>query len=376
MSYRKKTKSRLPEQVEKHLARIRAQGSLSLPELDALLAALEPERFQDQNLSVIAALATIPLNHKAAEPAPGEAAESDRDDSPYLPFGGRVSRRYLKDILRFPTMTREDEVRHARRMEFVTARLMAAEFETRSERLHRRREFEAVRSEFVQRNLHLVVSHAYAYRTYGVPLDDLVQEGNTALIRACEKFDWRHEVRFKTYVAYWIRQAIERYLASQKGAVRVPHHLQQRFRRLKREGRLPRHRDQDMTVNQVAEAFEISRETASHLLESSRTAFSLEQEMTPEGDTYRDFLLEDWQPEDGEARNRLRERLGNLMHDLDDRERTVLSMRFGLSGKESVTLEEVGKTLHLSRERSRQIQQRALSKLRRAAEEQHLSDYL
>ena len=233
-----------------------------------------------------------------------------------------------------------------------------------------------MREEFVERNLHLVVSHAYAYRTYSVPLDDLIQEGNAALIRACEKFDWRHEVRFKTYVAYWIRQAIERYLASVKGAVRVPHHLQQKFRRLKREGKLPKNRDHDLSVDQIAGAFEMGRDAAGHLLEASRPSFSIDQEVTSEGDTYRDFLWEDWEPSDSEQLGRLRDRILHLMEDLDEREKTVLNMRFGLDGGDVATLEQVGRHLELSRERSRQIQQRALGKLRQAAEEERLKDYL
>jgi RNA polymerase sigma factor (sigma-70 family) len=293
-----------------------------------------------------------------------------------LPTGGRISIQYIREIEHFPPMSREEEVVFARRMEFTAARLEAAEFDTPRMQAARRREYQQVRAAFIERSLHLVVSDAYSYRTYGVPLDDLIQEGNTALMRAVEKFDWRHAVRFRTYVSYWIRQAIERYLAAQKGAVRVPHHLQQKFRRLKREGRLPRHKDQELTMNQVAQAFEISPDLAGRLLQSSRPAFSLDQEVGPEGDTYRDFLLLHWEPSDQDRSQRLSHRLSDLLSSLDEREQTVLRMRFGLDGTESCTLEEVGRRLSLSRERSRQIQQKALRKLRRCADEHHLKDYL
>ena len=363
----RQSQSGLPPETRERLTEIQAKNCIADDDLDFLLASLTPEHFEDQLEQLIAGIGKVPM-----KPAP----ITRKDEHVSLPSGGKISRRYLKDIQSYATMTKAEEQSFARRMEFASARIDAAEFEESSIRLARRAEYSRIRAVFVERNLHLVVSEAYAYRTYGVPLDDLIQEGNTALMRAVEKFDWRHGVRFRTYVSYWIRQAIERYLAAQKGAVRVPHHLQQKFRRLKREGKLPRGADQDLTVDQLADAFDVSRDLAGHLLESTRPSFSLDQTVSKEGDSYRDFLTFDWEPLDRDREHGLQHRLRDLMTQLDERERTVLRMRFGLDGTGTATLEEVGRALELSRERSRQIQQKALSKLLKSARSSHLDDYL
>lgn len=363
----------LPPELCEELNRIRQRPAspddpgISERELDNMLAVLDPEQFEHQLQALIVELGPLRLHSSRRR----DVARKN----PGLPSGG-ISRAYLKDVAHFSTMTRHEETVYARRMEFVTARLEAAEFQSRGVRSARRAEYLRVRGDFVARSLHLVVSEAYSYRTYGVPMDDLIQEGNTALMRAVEKFDWRHQVRFRTYVSYWIRQAIERYLAAQKGAVRVPHHLQQKFRRLKREGQLPHGTDEDISARQMAEAFEITPQLAAHLLESSRPSFSLDQELTKEGETYRDFLVTDWEPMEIDQDSRLQSRIRHLLGDLDEREQTVLRMRFGLDGARVSTLEEVGVHLSLSRERSRQIQQKALAKLLKSAKDKHLEDFL
>jgi RNA polymerase sigma factor (sigma-70 family) len=361
----------LPAEIRAGSKEARARRPLRLEQLDRLLDRLDPEQFESGLEGLIVRLDGRPLECAAIAES---GAKMPRLKS--LPFSRSISKTYLQELEKYPLMTREVEARYARRMEFVTARLAAAEFDTEAARRRRLAEYEAVRADFVERNLYLVVSHAYAYRTYGVPLDDLVQEGNTALIRAVEKFDWRHGVRFRTYVAYWIRQAIERHLAALKGVVRVPHHLQQKFRRLKREGKLPADSEREPTVDEMARGFEIGHDAAARLLEASRPSFSIDQEVSREGDRYRDFLVENWEPRESDAELRLKNRLSRLLGDLDEREKIVLRMRFGLDGRRAATLEEVGKVLHLSRERSRQIQQRALSKLRRSAESAQLEDFL
>lgn len=360
----------VPQAIRGKLDEIRAHGAITIEELDAVLASLHVERYDDELQQLIIALDRLPIRFESFARSSGE------EYLHALPGGGRISRRYLKEIDRYPTMTREDEERAAKRIEFAIARMEAAEFHPQAVYAARRDELQRLRDEFVERNLHIVVSEVYAYRTYNVPLDDLVQEGNAALMHAAEKFDWRHGVRFRTYVAYWIKQAVERHLAAQKGAVRVPHHLQQRLRRLKREGKLPNGIDSGATLDQIAKAFEVNRDQAGHLVESSRPSFSLDQEIGGEGDSFRDLLVQEWEPSDSDRKGVLKNRIRHLLADLDDRERLVLRMRFGLDGRPARTLEQVGHELHLSRERSRQIQQRALSKLRRTATVAHLEDEL
>ncbi len=147
----------------------------------------------------------------------------------------------------------------------------------------------------------------------------------------------------------------------------MPHHLQQKLRRLKRQGRLPEGFGPSTSVADVAQAFEFDREHAGRLVESSRVSLSLEQEADDGGERFRDLLATDWEPTDSEREGSLRNRISHLLADLDEREKAVLRMRFGLDGDAEQTLEEIGTRLHLSRERSRQIQQQALVKLRRAA---------
>ena len=346
---------------------IRRRGGFTTAELDHLLADLRPDQSVELD-QLLVALVGVRLEPDPIPIIPRKQRRSSLG-------GGKVSARYLKEVQRYPKMDRETEIRFARRMEFAQLRLDISAGQP-TEHAACRAEYGQIRAEFVERNLHLVVSHAYGYRTYGVPLDDLVQEGNAALMRAVEKFDWRHGVRFRTYVAYWIRQAIERFLATVKGAVRVPHHLQQKFRKLKREGKLPRHRDHELTTDQVAGAFEMDRDAARHFLEASRPSFSIDQTVNGEGDTFRDFLIEHWEPEESDRSDQLRLRLHEAMDALDERERLVIALRFGLTGEEPKTLEQIGKALGLSRERSRQIQHEALHKLRESAVESPLVDYL
>ena len=357
----------LSQELQDKLDELRIRGSFGCNDMDGLLAGLHAECFDGELQELVVALDTLPLVRE-----PGSTSSSETPHG--LPGAGRISRRYLKELESYPVMTREEEVAFAKRLELARARLEAAEFRPPGVFAARRTEYQRLFNEFVERNLHIVVSEVYGYRTYAVPLDDLIQEGNAALMHATEKFDWRHGVRFRTYVAWWIKQAVERHMAAQKGAVRVPHHLQQKLRRLKRQGKLPGGFEGGESLDQVAKAFEVDRDQAGHLVESSRVSFSLDQEIDEDGGAFRDLLVEDWEPKDSERGSVLENRVRHLLSDLDEREQTELRLRFGLDGRQARTLEEVGSELHLSRERSRQIQQRALGKLRATAQRTRLKD--
>ncbi|MFO0984729.1 MAG: RNA polymerase sigma factor RpoD/SigA [Planctomycetota bacterium] len=225
-----------------------------------------------------------------------------------------------------------------------------------------------IRAEFVERNLHLVVGLAISYRTYGVPIPDLIQEGNAALIRAVEKFDWRKNVRFQTYATFWIRQAVERAIAFNRGIVRVPNYLQQKMRRLRREGVIPR-RDGEVTLREMSAAFEVKPEVAGHLLETERGHFSLDVSLDENGESFASFLSDESherQLNDLEF-PMLRNRLNEVLETLTRQERQILELRYGLGGSDPLTLEEVGKLMKVSRERIRQLQVRAIRKLQRPA---------
>ncbi|MEW6745894.1 MAG: sigma-70 family RNA polymerase sigma factor [Planctomycetota bacterium] len=314
---------------------------------------------------------------------------------------------YLRDLARIKRMERDDEMRLAKRFEFARKRFHRLITQSRlskeqlrtivpeqlcssyvegvaipadgnvpgsrtaaeRERLLRGccSELGAIRAEFVERNLHLVVNIVLPYRTYGVPVIDLIQEGSAALIRAVEKFDWRKNVRFQTYATFWIRQAAERSIAFSRGIVRVPNYLQQKMRRLRREGRLSRN-SSDVSVLEMSDAFEVKPEVASHLLETGRTHFSLDAAVEPDGESFAALLTDEKSAPAEPSRleeTLLRKRLDEVLRTLSPQERRILELRFGLGGASPLTLEKVGKRMKVSRERIRQLQVCAIRKLRK-----------
>jgi RNA polymerase sigma factor (sigma-70 family) len=227
------------------------------------------------------------------------------------------------------------------------------------------REYGRLRGHSVERGLYQVINMAYKYRTYGVPMMDLIQEGNASLIRAVEKFDWRQDVRFQTYATFWIRQAIERLITANRGMVRVPNYIQQKLRRLRREGKLPRNH-KDMNIKDVAELFGISLKAATRLMETDRFCYSLDFVAGNEDDTYAAMLVADEvEPEMLQSeRLELTSRITRMLEEvLVPAEREVVTKRYGLDGKPCRTLQKIGDDMHLSRERIRQMERKALAKL-------------
>ncbi|GEM_PF-1070485 len=241
-------------------------------------------------------------------------------------------------------------------------------------------QYDRLRSHFVERNLYLVVGMASAYRTYGLPMMDLIQEGNASLIRAVEKYDWRKGVRFQTYAAFWVRQAIERLITANRGIVRVPNYIQQKMRRLRREGKLPRNH-KDVDLKDVSSLFDTSAEGAVRLMTTDRSWFSLDLPMGDEEQTSFAAHLEAEESADGisDAENvALGERLEEVFAStqLSEQERQVLIQRFGLGGTPRRTLEQIGQTMNVSRERIRQMQVKAMAKLKGQRSKETLKDFL
>jgi RNA polymerase primary sigma factor len=226
-------------------------------------------------------------------------------------------------------------------------------------------DYERLRGHFVERNLYLVIGMSAAYRTYGLPVMDLIQEGNAALIRAVEKYDWRKNVRFQTYAAFWVRQAIERLITANRGIVRVPNYIQQKMRRFRREGKLPRNH-KDMDVRDVSTLFDISAEGAARLMETDRNWYSLDVPVGEDNDSFAS-ILEAEEGDDGMPVSEL-DALGNRLDEvmskhLTEQEREIIRMRFGLRGSPRRTLDQIGAQMSVSRERIRQMQVKALGKL-------------
>ena len=387
-----RTTSKLP--LVEH---VRQLGKATFEQLDTLLdAAKTPAAFDKVAAELVVSLKDVKL--VCSEP-PQNARGRDgvRDFLLRSRKSDRVLSAYLSEIGKIARTRREDEVRLGRRLDFLRRRVHAAalaagldeevaaqilEFHSvayRTGPVHQAcEEFRSVRAEFIERNLHLVVSAATAYRTYATPLLDLIQEGNAGLIRAVEKFDWRMSVRLRTYAALWIRQAIERSIASSKGIVRLPNYVQQKMRRLRREGQIPAS-DRDTSVKDLKDAFNVSHKVAGRLLETHRATSSLDQTFEEDGESHlsrlqarddhdRDFM--EWELP------LLKSRIGEALSSLSEQERQVLSCRYGFGDDQSMTLEEIGREMKVSRERIRQVQLRAIRKLRSSSIREKLAQFV
>ncbi|HEX7094449.1 MAG TPA: sigma-70 family RNA polymerase sigma factor [Acidimicrobiales bacterium] len=292
---------------------------------------------------------------------PKERVERDEED---------LVRLYLTDIGQYPLLTKDDEVRLAQQIEAGNA--ARAELEdpnaqltpARKSQLKRevRRGEEAERT-FVQSNLRLVVSIAKKYQASGLPLLDLIQEGNLGLMHAVEKFDWRKGFKFSTYATWWIRQAITRGIANTGRTIRLPVHAGDTLARLqKARARL------ELKLGRPATLTELAAEP-----------LSLSEPLREDGDAELGDVVEDRSAEspfEVAATALLPDEIARLLAPLDEREREILKLRFGLDRGEPRTLEEVGEHFNLTRERIRQIEARAMSKLRHPSSDTGARDLL
>jgi RNA polymerase primary sigma factor len=289
-------------------------------------------------------------------------------------------RMYLREIGRVPLLTAEEEVRLAQIMERGKAERVKIE-------LHRgpisRRyiaEGEEAQRRLTEANLRLVVSVAKKYIGRGMNLLDLIQEGNIGLIRAVEKFDYTKGYKFSTYATWWIRQAITRAIADQARTIRIPVHMVETINRLIRiSRRLLQDLGREPTSEEIAEQMEISAEKVREIIKVSQEPVSLETPIGEEDDSHLGDFIEDHTalaPADAASHQLLKEQVEDVLDSLTERERKVLQLRFGLDDGRSRTLEEVGKEFHVTRERIRQIEAKALRKLRHPSRSRKLKDYL
>ena len=268
-------------------------------------------------------------------------------------------RMYLKEIGKVPLLTAEEEVELAKRMEegdeFAKKRLAEA-------------------------NLRLVVSIAKRYVGRGMLFLDLIQEGNLGLIKAVEKFDFRKGFKFSTYATWWIRQAITRAIADQARTIRIPVHMVETINKLTRAQRqLLQELGREPTPEEISEVMGIPVERVREIQKISQEPVSLETPIGEEEDSHLgDFIQDDNVPVPAEAAafTLLKEQLVDVLGTLTDREQKVLRLRFGLDDGRARTLEEVGKEFNVTRERIRQIEAKALRKLRHPSRSRKLKDYL
>lgn len=294
---------------------------------------------------------------------------------------------YLSNIGAYPLLTKDDEVRLAQEIE--AGRIAAKELKSKAKNLeaeNRRDLTRAIRAgshaeeAFVQSNLRLVVSIAKKYQASGLPLLDLIQEGNLGLIHAVEKFDWRKGFKFSTYATWWIRQAITRGIANTGRTIRLPVHAGDTLARVqKAQARLELKLGRPATLKELGTEVELPYDKLIEALRFRGEPLSLSEPLREDGDAELGDVVEDrsaQSPFDHAATQLLPFEITKLLAPLDEREREILKLRFGLDRGEPRTLEEVGEYFNLTRERIRQIEARAMSKLRHPSSDTGARDLL
>ena len=336
----------------------------------------------DEDANQIAESVDDDLDEKQDEgfwgPTNGSASDFSVDDSVAL---------YLKEISRIPLLNAKEEVELAKaieRGEHATARLSSNGINGNSKiREHLKTEIgmgTEARRRLIEANFRLVVSIAKKYVGHGVSFMDLIQEGNIGLIKAVEKFEYQRGFKFSTYATWWIRQAVSRALSDQGRTIRVPVHMGERITQLSRVSReLVQKHGHTPTEEEIAVEMGVSLRLLERIRQASQYPLSLEMEVGEDMDsTLGDFIEDDSNdaPDDSAVNHLLSERMDDVLGSLTARENRVLQLRFGLQDGRAYTLEEVGQKFGVTRERIRQIEAKALSKLRHPRRSRRLRDFL
>ncbi|RAV21746.1 RNA polymerase sigma factor RpoD [Paenibacillus contaminans] len=296
---------------------------------------------------------------------PGDDNDHDDfhfDDDLSLPPGIKINdpvRMYLKEIGRVPLLSADDEIDLAKRIE---------------------KGDEEAKRRLAEANLRLVVSIAKRYVGRGMLFLDLIQEGNMGLIKAVEKFDFTKGFKFSTYATWWIRQAITRAIADQARTIRIPVHMVETINKLIRVSRqLLQELGREPSPEEIAKEMDLSTDKVREIMKIAQEPVSLETPIGEEDDSHLGDFIEDQEalaPADAAAYELLKEQLEDVLDTLTEREENVLRLRFGLDDGRTRTLEEVGKVFGVTRERIRQIEAKALRKLRHPSRSKRLKDFL
>ncbi|CAA9547152.1 MAG: RNA polymerase sigma factor RpoD [uncultured Thermomicrobiales bacterium] len=298
---------------------------------------------------------------------------------------GDSVRLYLQEIGETDLLTMQEEVWLAKRMERGLQAVARLETEELSPELRDALEAdkldgEKARSHLIQANLRLVVSVAKKYVGRGLSFLDLIQEGNIGLMKATDKFDYQRGYKFSTYATWWIRQAITRAISDQSRTIRLPVHVGETINRVKKTGhRLQQILEREPTQEEIARAMDIADEKVRQVLDVSRHPVSLEAPVGQDGDAFLgDFIEDETMPAPLELASQqlLKSQIGDALDKLTERERKIILLRFGLEDGRFRTLEEVGREFGITRERIRQIEAKALRKLRHPSYSRKLRGYL
>jgi RNA polymerase primary sigma factor len=402
------------DEVDELITRTRARGSTTITtgEIFSALPKLEPEtdelkaifeRIQANGFDIIdeviddirrederRARGDEPVARPVPAPIAAPARHSRAAPRPERTEGGGFDpvRMYLKEIGKVPLLTGEQEVSLAKRIEagvHATERLEDELAAPLSDEAHASLQAVAVDGEIAKKqlteaNLRLVVSIAKRYVGRGMALLDLVQEGNLGLIRAVEKFDYTKGFKFSTYATWWIRQAITRAIADQARTISLPVHMVETMNKVLRVQRqMLQELGREPTVEEVAAKVELTPDRVRDIQRISLEPVSLETPVGEEDDSSLGDFVEDPSaiaPATAAARALLTEAIEEALEELNDRERAVVRLRFGLDDGQVRTLEEVGREFGVTRERIRQIESKTLAKLRHPTRSQRLRDYL
>ena len=341
----------------------KSKGVLTYDEIINKLSAYEidPDQF-DNILETFEAMGvSVTRDADGSAPQQSEPLPEDLDISS-MAEGISIDdpvRMYLKEIGRVPLLTADEEIEIAQRMEQGD---------------------EEAKKKLAEANLRLVVSIAKRYVGRGMLFLDLIQEGNLGLIKAVEKFDYRKGYKFSTYATWWIRQAITRAIADQARTIRIPVHMVETINKLIRVSRqLLQEYGREPTPDEIAKAMGISESKVREIIKIAQEPVSLETPIGEEEDSHLgDFIEDEGAPAPAEAASHalMKEQLWDVLETLTPREEKVLRLRFGLDDGHQRTLEEVGKEFKVTRERIRQIEAKALRKLRHPSRSKKLKDYL
>ena len=385
------------EKLNELLEQGKTKGVMTYDEIITKLATIEidPEQF-DMVLETLEAMGVeVIRDAESAEPAPTViAAEPEEELDLSMPEGISIDdpvRMYLKEIGKVPLLTAEEEIDIAMRMERGDSSKKSLEKGVNEDGAELTDEEKKQLKAYVddgtqakrmlaEANLRLVVSIAKRYVGRGMLFLDLIQEGNLGLIKAVEKFDYRKGYKFSTYATWWIRQAITRAIADQARTIRIPVHMVETINKLIRVSRqLLQEYGREPTPEEIAKTMNISESKVREIIKIAQEPVSLETPIGEEEDSHLgDFISDDDTPAPAEVASHalMREQLWDVLDTLTPREEKVLRLRFGLDDGNQRTLEEVGREFKVTRERIRQIEAKALRKLRHPSRSKKLKDYL